>query len=95
MRNEDAARISHSQCVGLGFCGILKFARGDTHRGNPLDLEPYRVMQTARGTGTSVREGLNYEVVIVFDFLTERLRSGFGKRWLRITVDRNVCQMFT
>ena len=54
MLDEDTFRVFHTESLRLRFCGVYKFCRSNTYCGDPLDFKPDRVMQTARGTGSSV-----------------------------------------
>ena len=64
MRDENGPRILHAKRLGLRGRRIDEFARRDRNRGLALNLEPYRVMQTARGTGASVSQRLDHEIVL-------------------------------
>ena len=62
--DEDPSGIGHPQrvCLRLGRDGEL--GRCDRDGRRTLNLEPYRVMQTARGTGASVRETLDNKIIV-------------------------------
>ncbi len=47
--------ILHTKGLSLGFSRTLELRRGNTDSRCTLDFKPYRVMQTARGTGSSIR----------------------------------------
>ena len=76
MLDEDPSGIGHPQrvCLRLGRDGEL--GRCDRDGRRTLNLEPYRVMQTARGTGSSVGERFHHEVVARLNFTAELIRSG-------------------
>lgn len=48
--NKYAMRIRHTQGVCLSRCCRHELGRSDGYRWCSLNLKPYRVMQTARGT---------------------------------------------
>ena len=54
MVHKHPLRAIHTQRCGLGGCSINKFSAGNRNCRGALNFEPYRVMQTARGTGASV-----------------------------------------
>ena len=54
MLNKDAMRVGHTQGIRLSRCRSDELGRRDGYRWRSLNLKPYRVMQTARGTGASV-----------------------------------------
>ena len=64
MSNEYATRILHAERSGLRISGVGELGRRNRDRRLTLNLEPYRVMQTARGTGASVGETFDDEIII-------------------------------
>ena len=62
--HETAARVVHAERFRLGPRRLAELAGGDRNRRDALNLEPYRVMQTARGTGASVGQRFDDEVVL-------------------------------
>ena len=88
MRDETAFCV-HSERFRLGLCGFFKLLRSDRNRRCSLDLKPYRVMQTARGTGSSVGQTFYDEVVVFLNLTAQRIRRRFGKRRFRIPIYRN------
>ncbi len=92
MINKYARGIQHTQSLSLRRCCINKFARSYRNRRSALDFEPYRVMQTARGTGSSVGEGLNDKVIVLQDLLAQCIWRGFGKCGLGVALELNLRQ---
>ena len=84
MRNEHPLGVPHTQRFGLGLRGIRKFGRRNGNRRGALNLKPYRVMQTARGTRASVSQRLDNKVVGGIDFRTQRIGRRLGKRRLYV-----------
>jgi len=82
--DKDALRIWHTEGVCLSGSRRDKLRGSDRYRWRALNFKPYRVMQTARGTRTSVGQGFNNEVVILLYFITQRCRSRLGEGWLGI-----------
>ena len=68
MRDKDALRVGHAQRIRLRRGGGNELRRSNRDRGRSLNFKPYRVMQTARSTGTSVSQSLNHKVVIALNF---------------------------
>lgn len=92
MSDENTLSIQHPQCLGLGLGCVDKFRRCDRHRGRTLNLEPYRVMQTARSTGASVSQGF-YDKIVVFLYLPAQfVGRRLGERGLCVTIERHVRQ---
>ena len=87
MRDEHATRILHAECSGLRFCSIDELARRNRYRRLTLNLEPYRVMQTARGTRASVGERLNDKVILGKDLRLQRIGRGLRKSRLRVAIN--------
>ena len=58
-----------------------------------LNLKPYRVMQTARGTRASVSQRLNNKVIILVNFFTQRCRRRLGECGFGIRVQRDTGQL--
>ena len=79
MLDEDTLCVIHPERVRLGFCRVGEFCRSNTDCWDPLDFKPDRVMQTARGTGSSVCQPFNDEVDIGFDILADIRWSWFGE----------------
>ena len=52
--HKDAMRIGHTKGICLSRCRCDELGRRDGYRRRSLNLKPYRVMQTARGTRASV-----------------------------------------
>jgi hypothetical protein len=48
MIDQQVARALHAQRLALDLGGLGELTRGDGDGGEPLDLEPYSVVQTAR-----------------------------------------------
>ena len=90
--DEAALRVVHAECLRLGAGRVTELARGDRNRRDALDLEPYRVMQTARGTGASVGQRFDDEVVVLPDVLAQLRRRGLGERRLGVAVDLDARQ---
>jgi len=70
MRDEDPLSIYHTKCFGLSFSSIDKFFRGNRNCRNAVNFEPYRIVQTARGTGSSISQGFYDEIIAGADFLS-------------------------
>lgn len=84
MFHEYASRIFHPEGLRLSFCCIFELDRGNRNRRCSVNLKPYRVMQTARGTGASVGQRLDDKIVVAKYFLSQRIRCWFGKRRFHI-----------
>ena len=78
--------LQDTQGVRLGLSCIPKLCRGQRNRRLPLNLEPYRVMQTARGTGASVSQRFDQKIVVLEDLSPERIRRRLGERRLRVAL---------
>ena len=68
MLYENALRIRKPQRIRLHLGRVNELRGGQRYCGLALNLEPYRVMQTARGTGASVSQSFNEKVVVLEDF---------------------------
>jgi hypothetical protein len=68
MGDKYALRVGHSQRICLRRSGADKLRRSNRNRGRSLNFKPYRVMQTARSTGSSVSQSLNHKVIIALNF---------------------------
>ena len=68
MRDKYTLRVGHAQRIGLRRSGGNELRRSNRDRGRSLNFKPYRVMQTARSTGTSVSQSLNHKIVIALNF---------------------------
>ena len=79
MRDKYTLRVGHAQRIGLRRSGGNELRRSNRDRGHSLNFKPYRVMQTARGTGASVCQRLDYKVVCRVDFRSQRIRCWFRK----------------
>ena len=53
--------------LGLYCRGALEFHRRHGHSRNAVDLEPNRIVQTARCAGSSVGERLDHEATVLRD----------------------------
>ena len=89
MGHEHPSRTVHAKRLGLSFRRILELDGSDGHRRLTLNLEPYRVMQTARGTGSSVSQPFDDEVVFLADLLAQLVRRRLGEGRLGVAVHRN------
>ena len=85
--DENAFGVLHAKRVGLRLGRVLELGRRYADRRCTLNFEPYRVVQTARGTGASVGQGLDNKVVCGIDFLSQRRGRRFRERRLRIAMD--------
>ncbi len=89
MFHEYASRIFHPEGLRLSFCCIFELDRGNRNRRCSLNLKPYRVMQTARGTGSSVGQAFYDEVIVALNLAAQSIRRRFGKCRFRIPIYRN------
>ena len=71
--NKDAMRVGHTKGICLSRCRSHELGRSDGYRWCSLNLKPYRVMQTARGTRASVSQRFNDEVIVLVNFLRAEL----------------------
>ena len=92
MRDEYALGVRQAQRIRLGLCCVLELGGRQRDRRLALNLEPYRVMQTARGTGASVSQGFDQKVVVLEDLRPERVRCRFGEGRLRVALDADAGQ---
>lgn len=84
---EYTTSILQAKCPGLDFGRFFELNRSHCHRWNTLNFKPYRVMQTARGTGASVGQGFDHKVVLLPDLPAEFIWRRFGKCWFCISID--------
>ena len=70
-----ALSVGHAQRVRLRRGCSDELRRSDGNRRRPLNFKPYRVMQTARSTGTSVSQRLDDKVIIALNFLAQCRRG--------------------
>ena len=89
MGDEHATGITHAQRIGLHLSRVTKLRGRQRYRRPTLNLKPYRVMQTARGTGTSVGQRFHDKVIVAKDLCSEIVRCGFGKRGFCVALDFN------
>ena len=82
--HKNAFSLRHAEGIGLRLRGISKLCRSDCYSRHSLNFEPYRVMQTARRTGSSVSQCYNNKIVGRVDFHTQLIRRWFGKGRLHI-----------
>ena len=85
--DENAFGVLHAKRAGLRLRRVLELGRRYADRRRTLNLEPYRVVQTARGTGASVGQRLDNKVVRGIDFQSQRRGRRFRERRLRIATD--------
>ena len=85
--DENALGVLHAQRGGLRLGRVLELGGGNADRRRTLNLEPYRVMQTACGTGASVGQGFDNKVVGGVDFLSQGGGRRLRERRLRIAID--------
>jgi len=90
MGDKHPFRIPHAKRVSLNLCRIDKLRGCYRDRRCTLNLEPYRVMQTARGTGPSVGQCFNHKVIAGLNFLAQLIRRWLGKRWLSVAIERHL-----
>ena len=86
---EYASHIFHPEGFRLSFCCIFELDRGNRNSRCSLNLKPYRVMQTARGTGSSVGQAFYDEVIVALNLAAQRIRRWFGEGRFRIPIYRN------
>ena len=94
MGDEHAFRIRESQSIRLGLRRIAELCRGKRNRRLALNLEPYRVMQTARGTGASVSQGFDQKIVVGKNLRPQRIRRRLGEGRLCVALYLNAWQAF-
>ena len=89
MLNKNAMRIGHTQGICLSRCRSHELRRSDGNCWCSLNLKPYRVMQTARGTRASVGQRLDDKVIVLVNLFTQRRRGRLRKCWLGVTGQRD------
>ena len=89
MLDKDAMRVRHTQGVCLSRGRGHELRRSDGYRWCSLNLKPYRVMQTARGTRASVGQRLDDKVIVLVNFFTQGRGRWLRKCWLGVSRQRD------